>query len=302
VNQTLARTRRRASAAGYHLSWAVAQRLPERVVDPLLRQAADRTTRLGGPGVRRLQLNLARAAGTDDPAEIEDLARAAMRSYLRYWGEVFRLPRWSAADVRARVRTEDEHRLRAAYASGRGVVAALPHMGNWDLAGAWACAEQMPLMTVAERLRPAPVYDEFVRFREGLGMTVLPMTGGSPPLPVLRTYLEGGGLVCLLADRALASSGAEVELLGETAKMAVGPAFLAQQTGATLLPVTTAYAGEAMRIRFFEPVEHRPGTDGARAMTQTVADAFGTAIADDPVDWHMLQRVFVRDFDAARRR
>ncbi|HYN30202.1 MAG TPA: phosphatidylinositol mannoside acyltransferase, partial [Dermatophilaceae bacterium] len=37
-----------------------------------------------------------------------------------------------------------------------------------------------------------------------------------------------------------------------------------------------------------------------RAMTQACADALGSAVREHPADWHMLQRVFVRDLDPAR--
>ena len=90
-------------------------------------------------------------------------------SYLRYWCESFRLPSWPTDDLVARVRTVHEERLRTPYDAGRGVVAALPHQGNWDWAGAWACATGVPVMTVAERLRPERLYDEFVAFRSSLG-------------------------------------------------------------------------------------------------------------------------------------
>jgi KDO2-lipid IV(A) lauroyltransferase len=217
-----------------------------------------------------------------------------MRSYLRYWGEVFRLPRWSPDDLRERVIPHEDHRMRDPLAAGRGVVAALPHMGNWDLAGAWACAEDMPVTTVAERLRPESLYRDFLRYRESLGMTVLPLTGGPPTVPVLEARLRAGGLVPLMADRDLSRTGITVPLLGAAAKLPAGPARLAQRTGARLLPVTASYDTDArMHLWFHEPVEVGAGQEGVQAATAAVADAFSTAIRRDPVDWHMLQRVFV---------
>jgi KDO2-lipid IV(A) lauroyltransferase len=218
-----------------------------------------------------------------------------MRSYLRYWGEVFRLPRWSGDDLRERVVPHEDFRMRDPLADGRGVVAALPHMGNWDLAGAWACAEDMPVTTVAERLQPESLYLDFLRYREGLGMTVLPLTGGPPTVPLLEARLREGGLVPLMADRDLSRTGITVKLLGADARLPSGPAVLAQRTGARLLPVTASYDASSMHLWFHEPVEVGAGKDGVRAATAQVADAFSTAIRRDPVDWHMLQRVFVDD-------
>lgn len=291
----------RLSAPLYRLGWSVTCRVPEAVVKPALDAIADQIVRRNGKGVQRLTSNLRRATAAGDATGTDVLTRRAMRSYLRYWGESFRLPRWSADEIRAKVLPENDDLLRDAYASGNGVVAALPHMGNWDLAGAWACVEGMPLTTVAERLKPESLYEEFLRFRQGLGMEVLPMTGGASPMPTLLDRVRHGGFVCLLADRDLSRNGIEVDLLGELARMPVGPASLAQQTGATLLPVTTAYDGARTRLRFFDPIEHRAGREGVRAMTADVADAFSRAIRDDPADWHMLQRVFVGDLEGPGR-
>ena len=84
-------------------------------------------------------------------------------------------------------------------------------MANWDWAGAWACATGMPLATVAERLQPERLYDEFVAYRRTLGMEILPLTGGDAALPRLEEWVRGGGLVCLLADRDLSRTGVEVD-------------------------------------------------------------------------------------------
>ena len=46
----------------------------------------------------------------------------------------------------------------AALDAGRGVVLALPHSGNWDMAGVWMVQEHGTFTTVAERLKPESLY------------------------------------------------------------------------------------------------------------------------------------------------
>ncbi len=232
-----------------------------------------------------------------DEAALDDLTREAVRSYLRYWCESFRLPAWPVADVVRRTRTVGEHHVRDAHAQGRGVVVPLPHMGNWDWAGTWACATGMPLATVAERLQPERLYDEFVAYRNTLGMEILPLTGGDATLPRLEEWVRDGGLVCLLADRDLSRTSVEVDLLGERARMPRGPALLARRTGAPLVPVTLHYTGADMTVTFHPPVPHAEGDAGLVAMMQGVADAFTSAIREHPQDWHMMQRVFAADLE-----
>ena len=135
-----------------------------------------------------------------DAARLDELTHAGVRSYLRYWAESFRLPSWPTDDLVRRTRVVGEDTVRAAHAEGRGVVAALPHMANWDWAGAWACATGMPLTTVAERLRPERLYDEFVAYRRSLGMEILPLTGGDPALPQLEDHLAAGRMVVNAAE------------------------------------------------------------------------------------------------------
>src|SRR5215472_3317606 len=113
-----------------------------------------------------------------------------MRSYARYWVEAFRLPVMPA----------------------RRVVFALAHMGNYDLAGAWVIAMGAgSITTVAERLEPESVYDRFVAFREGLGVEVLPASGGTDSaFGILAQRLRAGQLVALVCDRDVTGTGTEV--------------------------------------------------------------------------------------------
>jgi lauroyl/myristoyl acyltransferase len=277
---------------GFLTGWRVVRRLPEARSRALFDLLADQATRRDGRGVRRLRANLAQVCPELDEAALDELTGRAMRSYLRYWCEAFRLPSWPVEDLVARTRTVHEERLRRPYAEGRGVLSALPHSGNWDWAGAWAGATGMPVTTVAERLEPERLYNEFVRYRGSIGIRILPLTGGEPPLPTLEETLRAGGFVCLLADRDLTRSALEVELCGRTARMPVGPALLARTTGAALVPTTCAYAGDDLEITFHEEVVVGPGIEGLRRATQQVADAFTVAIRRHPEDWHMLQRVF----------
>jgi phosphatidylinositol dimannoside acyltransferase len=200
---------------------------------------------------------------------------------------------------------EDEWRLRDAVAAGRGMILVLPHMGNWDHAGAWLAGTGVPFTTVAERLEPESLFARFVEFRESLGMEVIPLTGGErPPYAVLADRLRAGGTLCLLGDRDLTATGVDVEFFGASARMPAGPAALAYDTGAALMPVTLSYPDRRDWAARIHPqvVPPRSGerADKIRVMTQHVAGAFADGIADHPQDWHMLQRVWVDDLDRRR--
>ncbi|MEU8892103.1 phosphatidylinositol mannoside acyltransferase [Streptomyces sp. NPDC048442] len=286
----------------YGLGWGGVKKLPEPVAAALGRTVADRAWKRRGKSVLRLESNLARVVPDASAQRLAALSKAGMRSYMRYWMESFRLPAWSPERIAADVDIQDSYRITEALDSGRGVVLALPHMANWDLAGAWVTTFLgHPFTTVAERLKPETLYDRFVAYRESLGMEVVPHTGGSA-FGTLARRLRAGRLVCLVADRDLSASGIEVKFFGESARMPAGPAILAQQTGALLLPVTLWYDGpKMMRGRIHPPVDvPETGTrnDKTSEMTQALADAFATGIAEHPEDWHMLQRLWLADLQA----
>lgn len=281
---------RRAVDLAFALAWTLVRRLPERTVSWLFRQAADRTVRKNGRGVRRLRGNLAVVRPEATEAELDALVGAGMRSYLRYWQETFRLPEWSDEEIVGTVRTVNEKLLRDGYAAGQGVICALPHLANYDHAGAWAGLTGMPVSTVAERLKPESLFDRFIAYRKKLGMEVLPLTGGDDDVTaVLVDRLRAGGFVCLVADRDLSERGIPVTFFGRPSRMPVGPAALSLKTGAPLIPATLHYDGPDLVITFHDAIE----PDDAATMTQYCADAFAAGIAAHPEDWHMLQRIFL---------
>ena len=136
------------------------------------------------------------------------------------------------------MRVEGDGPVREVIDGGGSVVAFLGHLGNWDLAGAWGTTHLGPVTTVAERLEPEEVFEEFLAFRESLGMTIIPLTGGVNPFPALREAARRPGIIPLLADRDLTARGVEVELCGQLARMAPGPAALALAERRPLHPVS----------------------------------------------------------------
>lgn len=319
ARERLAAVQDRLTSGGFGLAWAGACRLPEPVAYRLFDLIADGTYRRGGADVERLRANYARVRPELSPAQLEPLVREGLRSYMRYWCEAFRLPTLSPERIMTGVRAVGDEPVRERLAAGGSVVCFLGHLGNWDSAGAWASRDLAPVTTVAERLEPEELFARFLAFREGLGMTILPLTGGGPVFETLRERARAGGaLIPLLADRDLTSTGVEVDFVGRRARMAAGPAALALATGAALHPVTMHYerhvggpGGYRLVVTFAPAVEvpELSGGDAAdpqvlrtrtAAMTQACADALAEGITAHTADWHMMQRVFVEDLDPAR--
>ncbi|WP_165165120.1 phosphatidylinositol mannoside acyltransferase [Corynebacterium qintianiae] len=284
------------TAGAYIAGWRVAGRLPDAAVARLFNYGADRVSG-NGTGMDMLRRNLTRVVGVENVDQ--KLVRASVRSYARYWKEAFRLPRLAGdANVVAQITRSlsgREH-LDKALEQGRGVILALPHSGNWDMAGMWLVRNYGRFTTVAERLAPDSLFRAFVEFREGLGFEVLPHSGGEePPYARLREVLEAGGIVCLLGERDLTPKGVPVEFFGEATTMPAGPAKLAVETGAALLPAHAWFEGTDRQPAWGLKAEQPLEVTTVGQTTQRLADRFASNIAAHPADWHMLQPMWPVD-------
>ncbi|MFC8046768.1 phosphatidylinositol mannoside acyltransferase [Nocardia sp. NPDC057353] len=294
----------RVAALGYAAGWRVVRMLPEGLARSAFRFGGDRAARGGGP--EQLRRNLARVLDVP-PAEVPDeLIRDALRSYARYWREAFRLPTMDHAALGRSplLPVEGLVHLDAALERGSGVLLVLPHSGNWDMAGVWLVQNYGRFSTVMERLKPESLFERFVAYRESLGFEIFPLTGGEqPPFGTLAERLRGNGIVCLLGERDLTGRGVPVTFFGERTWMPAGPAALAVETGAALLPVhlwfrETEDGTEAWGLRVSPAVDT---TAGVAAATQALADSFAAGIAEFPADWHMLQPLWEGDLSDRRR-
>ena len=300
--------RERLPVLAFRTAWRLLRLLPTPVAYLLGDLIAWVVHRTNGASVQRLRANYARLRPDLDSAALRDLTAEGVRRTLRYYLEAFRLPAISGEEVDRLVRIEGDEPLRAELAAGRPVLAFLGHTGNWDLAGVWCNRNIGPVVTVAERLQPEEMFRVFLDFRTGLGMTIYPAERGTYAR-LLADLRRGGPFVMpLLADRDLSASGIEVDLAGHRARVAAGPASLAVETGLALFPVTLRHVRRG-RARWGMDITIHPaitpptaGTKRERitAATQQCADALGEALVAHPQDWHMMQRVFLADLDAAR--
>jgi KDO2-lipid IV(A) lauroyltransferase len=289
---------------GYAAGWGITRTMPSGMAEWLFRSAADVAARREGPRTQQLRRNLARVVPQAGPQELDELVRGGLRSYARYWRETFRLP---GMDREAILRKVDEafvnrSMIDDALNKGKGLVLALPHTGNWDVSGIWLVNHSGAFTTVAERLNPESLFQRFVSYRESLGFEILSANGTDvSAYRVLIERLRQNRVVCLPADRDLSRRGVPVRFFGEQTRMPAGPARLAAMTGATLLIVDQSFTEDGWRVGV-----HSPMTVGEReeipAVTQRMADAFAADIAANPVDWHMLQPLWLADLPAERQR
>jgi lauroyl/myristoyl acyltransferase len=273
------------------LAW-LAFTLPE----PRGRRLFSRTGRLAYralPGVRAtVMANQAQVVGRDvDDPLVEAATLEAFQSYGRFWFDAFHAARWSDEEVLRRFRADGGEEIDRALEAGSGAIIALPHMGNWDVAGRWLKARDQAPVVVAERLKPDRLFELFVEHRERLGMDVV----GTDDAGVGRQVsaaLKANRVVCLVADRDLGRGGVPVEMFGRHRRLPAGPALLSLSTGAPLLTASIREEDGGFRCVILPPPE--VSLTGERrkdvvALTNALAAVFERAIAASPTDWHMFQ-------------
>ena len=281
------------SAYLYFAGWRIVRWLPEKTAYKVAYRVSDFLVKRNGKSVQRLRSNLARTQPEITALNLDLLVIEAMRSYMRYWCDTFRLPDWSDERIIQTVTVTNEHLLTDAIAAKTGVIVAVPHAGNWDHAGAYFCAKGIQLVTVAERLKPEKLFLKFLAYRQAMGMEVLPLDGRV--LNTLQDRLNEGALVALVSDRDLSRSGIEIEFFGGKARMPAGPALLALRTKAPLITAFVSYTDNGVHIEFRNVVLPSGGDESSKVkeIVQMTAQYFQDGISKNPHDWHMLQRIWV---------
>jgi lauroyl/myristoyl acyltransferase len=261
---------------------------------------------LGGAAFRALgrtravvARNQARVLGLDCADErVGDSTREAFRLYARYWYDTFRLRAMAPEMINAHTDVIDLHHVDAALAAGKGCLAVLPHMGNWDLAGRFFAVNGYRVASVAEELEPRRLFELFSRHRRELGIHIIPLADTARIRPKLERLLSENWIVALLADRDLTGRGVEVEMFGAPRRVPAGPALLSLTTGTPLLVGSVYTTQGGWRIELGPPLSSaRSGDLGAdvRALSQRMATAFERAIVKQPADWHLFEAGWPED-------
>jgi phosphatidylinositol dimannoside acyltransferase len=289
----------------YSMGWRTVRWMPESVAHATFSQLADQAWRQKGKGVRQLERNLARVAPEASYRQLRTMSREGMQKYFRYWCDVFRLPDWSYRRTVDTFVLENKSTLQAALDEGRGVVASLPHAGNWDHGGAYMALAMDSLVSVAEDLKPERLTTKFLDFRRELGIEVIVLRKGEDVFGQLVDKLAEGKLLALLGDRDLTSRGVPVDFFGEATRFPAGPAALAHTTGAPLFAAHLWCEGEMSFCRVGDRITTDRSLDRTsyvRAATQQIADEMAEGIREHPTDWHMLQPLWLSDLDQSRLR
>lgn len=278
---------------GFKICWATAGYVPKSFRYFLANQIANITFSKKGLGVQRLIFNIARVKNLDsNDFDVLNIARKAMQSYMRYWVDMFAMTKLNDDQVLNCVSVKNDTEFKTVFKNGKGAVLAVTHSGNWDLAGSYIALKYGGVTTVAERLRPVQLFDEFTKHRLRRRIEILPHRGGKvPPSIALDERLKSGKLIGLVSDRDMSHHGIEVDFFLHKAKMPIGAAKLAIDNNAPLIPAAIYEGNGGTVIEFYPQIDTSSGD--TNQVTQLLARTFEEIISKNPENWHMLQKIWV---------
>jgi KDO2-lipid IV(A) lauroyltransferase len=198
-----------------------------------------------------------------------------------------RFPRMNRENISQWIRYEGlEHYLKAKE-SGRGILVATAHFGNWELS-AFAHALMTEPMHVMIRPLDNPRIDQIVEHRRRLsGNHLIEKWDGARA--VLRALQHNEAVGILIDQNTSLEEGTFVDFFGTPACANTAFAKIAARTGAIVIPGFAVWSGAERRyiLRFHPPVEM---TGDAVRDTQRLHQVLEEVIREHPGQWLWIHR------------
>lgn len=181
----------------------------------------------------RRRLRQALGAAPSD-RELDRIARLAFRNLAFTAVEGMRLPGIRPSWVARHMDLSVMAGVRAELAQGRGFIVAVPHMGNWELAGIALHSQGVELMVLARRQKN-PLMDAWInRIRMSTGVEAVD-TKTRAIREVTRKLREERKVLALLPDVRAKVGGVPVRYLGADIAVPGGAAHYAREAGVPIL-------------------------------------------------------------------
>lgn len=222
--------------------------------------------------------------------------RLARRTFMNLFDaavDLFHVPSMRPGELEALIAVRGREHLDAACAMGKGVVVVTPHLGPYELGGAWLATLGYPVHAMVEEIDPE-TNAALALYREATGMKLISRSRGMRG--ALR-LLHDGQVVLLAADRVVGpgSEGVPVPFGDGVRAFPTGPAALALATGAPIVVghVARTPSGASRYLVQLEPPILARGTGDANgdreALTRRVAGRLASAVLSHPDQWYVFQ-------------
>jgi len=240
------------------------------------------------PRLRRTaRRNLELAYPDKTPTERESIVDEVFRSIARLIYAFARFPQINRANVSQWIRYEGLEHYLEAKKSGRGILFATAHFGNWELS-AFAHALLTEPMHVMIRPLDNPAVDRLVEERRQLSGNHL-ISKRDAARAVLRALQQNQAVGILIDQNTSIDEGVFVDFFGIQACANSGFAKIAARTGAVVIPGFAVWSESEGRyvLRFYPPVAM---TGDPAEDTQHLHRKLEEAIREYPGQWLWIHR------------
>jgi lauroyl/myristoyl acyltransferase len=286
----------------FWLLWIVYQtigRLPLRARYAIADFVADRVYQFA-PGIRaslRHNMRLALGPGASEEA-VDRAAHRAARHTAYYYADLIGFPRMDLDEfLKRRLVIEGVEDLRAAAASGKGVILASAHYGNPELAVQGLAPLGVRVFALTEPLQPRQLSDLTHRLREAHGHVY--RTASFEGIKEAIRRLRSGEIVAVLFDRDIQGTGVKVPFRGRLMRVPTGVIDLALRTGAIVFPAMVRRTGRYTLHAKLGPAMPLTITgDRDRDLQKNLARLmaiFEQHMAADPGQWTVVERIWYED-------
>lgn len=245
---------------------------------------------------RALNENLAWLLQSDDPREVDAVARRAFRNFGKFVIDFIHFPVLTREEVHKRLVFTQWPDLDEVMASKRGMLLVTMHFGIWDLGGAALAAYDYPINAVVDNFGYEKMNELVHGSRERLGMKVIPLDQAA--LRVFRC-LKRGEMLASLIDVPPPDQVVVVDFLGAPAEVSSAPARIALRTGAWVVPAMIIRGPE--RDSIIRPivdirsVRYERTDDEERdvlELTQQIMHALEAQLRKYPEQWYIFRRMW----------
>ena len=252
---------------------------------------------------KALNANLAHVLQSDDARFVDSVARRSFRNFGKYVIDFVHFPAITREEVKRRLRFEQWDELNAAVNSGRGIIIATIHFGNWDLGAAALAAYGYPVNAIAETFPYGPMNDLVQGSRSKLGMKVI---GHDRLGPTVFKALRRGEMLAMLVDVASDEVGIRVDFFGAPALVSSAAARIALRTNAWVVPAVVLRGPEDdtvirpiidISLRDYTPTGEV--THDTHELTRLIMASMERTISRHPDQWFIFRRMWNRAAEAS---
>lgn len=231
--------------------------------------------------------------------EVRRIAWISLRNTLFNAVEVVRIPsvnmRWVERTTDYREAVEKYNRLKDPE---KGAVFALPHTGNWDLAGYVTGLFNIPVFFIVGKQRN-PLFDNYInRMRQASGIETIPRDDRMLARKVLKN-LKQKRVLAMTNDLRSKTQAISVQYLGKEANIVGGMAVFARQADVPVFPIIVTREGWARhRWQVFDPLVPDKTRDKAEEhtrLTQEVMKVFEQIVREHPEQYFWYNKRWVLD-------